>query len=105
MPSLFKYFNNPWKQHDPPKTFTITDKVVLIEQTQSLWYSTNGGRGENGMVEYDYNKNKIKQVVEYPQQIKPKWHSCCKFDNRIYIIDGDNGAIYLFNPSQNNLIN
>ena len=88
-----------WKEHTSPETDLIQDKVVLIEETQSLWYSTHSGQGENGMVEYDYNNNELKQIVKYPKNIYLKGHCCCTFDNKIYIIDSKVGKIYLFNPS------
>ena len=38
-------------------------------------------------------------IIKYPQHIKPEMHSCCKHKNVIYIVDGCNGQIILFNPS------
>eukprot|EP01084_Bolivina_argentea_P065099 118683_1 len=50
------------------------------------------------MVEYCTKTNKIIQIVKYPHNIKPDRHSICQYQNNIYIVDGANSQIILFNP-------
>ena len=102
MASLFKRFaagnNDPWKELAAHKTHWIQNQVVLVEETKSLWYSTDGGYGENGMVEFDYTTNKIKQVVKYPQNIKPVDHSCCGIDEKIYMVKEEKLSYSIHQP-------
>eukprot|EP01084_Bolivina_argentea_P209018 356142_1 len=85
-----------WTDHQRPGTTYIEDAFTI---NQSIWYSTYLGSGENGMVEWDIKTEKIINIIKYPQYI-PRYHFCCKYKNKIYIIDGDtNGEIILFDPS------
>eukprot|EP01084_Bolivina_argentea_P065102 118693_1 len=51
------------------------------------------------MVEYCIKTNKIKQIIQYPEDIQPTGHTICAYRNIIYIIDGINGNIISFNIS------
>ena len=92
-----------WLSRETPKCITILENLIMIGD--SLWYSTShksvfpdGNPSENGMVEYDTRTNKIINIAEYPQNIKPLRHCCCQYQQKIYLIDGENGNIILFDP-------
>eukprot|EP01083_Nonionella_stella_P005487 15853_1 len=84
-----------WKELTPGKTGAIQPQIIQMEDC--IWWSTDYDSGEQGMVQYDSKLDKIRSVVTYPQNIKPKGHSCCKYENEIYIVDGVNGQIITFN--------
>eukprot|EP01083_Nonionella_stella_P127752 387015_1 len=88
-------FNSPWKELTPAKTLYIRPQFIQMEDC--IWWSTDHHQGEQGMVQYDIQSDKIISVVKYPQNIKPYNHSCCKYQNEIYIVDGMNGQIISFN--------
>ena len=50
------------------------------------------------MTEYCTKTNKIIQTIPYPNDIKPIRHCCCKYKEKIYIIDGENDEIIEFDP-------
>ena len=50
------------------------------------------------MVEFNCTTNKITNIVEYPEDLITDVHCCCKYNNKIYIIDGEHGEITLFDP-------
>ena len=92
MSSLAKW--NPHESHQNP---SIRQNVISIGQF--IWYSIahkSHSEGENGMVQFCTKKNKIIQIIEYPDNIKPCRHYCCKYNHQIYIIDGEHGEIILF---------
>eukprot|EP01083_Nonionella_stella_P158145 514351_1 len=84
-----------WKELTPGKTQCIRPQFIPMEDC--IWWSTDYNQGEQGMVQYDIQSDKIISVVKYPNNIKPKWHSCCEYKNEIYIVDGENGQIIAFN--------
>eukprot|EP01083_Nonionella_stella_P158144 514350_1 len=84
-----------WKELTPAKTKYVRPQLVQMEDC--IWWSTDYHQGEQGMVQYDIQLDKIISVVKYPNNIKPKWHSCCEYKNEIYIVDGKNGQIIAFN--------
>ena len=92
-------FDNQWKELASHQTPWIRDKIIKIKGTSTFWYSTDYNEGERGMVEYNYKSNTISTIAKYPHHIQPEHHSCCKYKNNIYIIDGVNGEIILFKPS------
>ena len=53
------------------------------------------------MTEYNLRLGKVVNNIEYPENsdIKPCRQICCKHKDKIYIIDGENGKIILFDPS------
>ena len=53
------------------------------------------------MTEYNLQSEKIINNIEYPENsnIKPSRQICCKHNDKIYIIDGENGKIILFDPA------
>eukprot|EP01083_Nonionella_stella_P118333 353256_1 len=88
-----------WKELKAGKTGNIRPQPIQMEDC--IWWSTDYDSGERGMVQYDIQSDKIISVVKYPNNIKPKWHSCCKYKNEIYIVDGQNGQIIAFNTQNN----
>ena len=86
-----------WNSHTAALTHEIREQMIHIGQ--SLWYSTDYERGERGIVEYDTVSDQIKQIIKYPNNIKPRGHSLCESNGNIYIIDGcENEQIISFNP-------
>ena len=69
----------------------------------NIWYSSADkslyDQSENGMVQYNVKADKITQIIQYPQNITPCRQFCCQYNKKIYIIDGENGQIILFDPS------
>ena len=55
-------------------------------------------RSPGGMVQFDTIKNDIVNFVQY-ESIKPWRHCCCKYKDKIYIIDGENAEISTFDPA------
>eukprot|EP01083_Nonionella_stella_P058530 153251_1 len=88
-----------WKELTPGKTGWIRPQLITMEDC--IWWSTNYNSGERGMVQYDIQSDKIISVIKYPNNIKPEYHSCCKYKNEIYIVDGQNGQIIAFNTQNN----
>eukprot|EP01083_Nonionella_stella_P190152 704384_1 len=84
-----------WKELNAGKADGIRQQVIRMED--SIWWSTDYYKGEKGMVQYDIQLDKIISVVKYPKNIQPSYHSCCKYKNEIYIVDGENGQIIAFN--------
>eukprot|EP01083_Nonionella_stella_P273761 928930_1 len=84
-----------WKELTPTKTKWIQPQ--LIQMGDCIWWSTQYDEGEQGMVQYDIQSDKIISVVKYPNNIKPDRHSCCQYKHEIYIVDGMNGQIISFN--------
>eukprot|EP01083_Nonionella_stella_P181423 649899_1 len=84
-----------WKERSAGKTEDIQPQLIPMEDC--IWWSTDYNQGEQGMVQYDIQSDKIISVVKYPNTIKPECHSCCKYKNEIYIVDGENGQIISFN--------
>eukprot|EP01084_Bolivina_argentea_P034901 64649_1 len=87
-----------WNELVAHKTIATYQHIINIGD--SLWYSTSYKYGEKGMVEYYIKTNKIKQIIQYPEDIQPTGHTICAYRNIIYIIDGwINGNIISFNIS------
>ena len=89
-----------WNLHGKPETCNIQNKLVCIDD--SIWYSTLYNHGEKGMVEYDLKiAGGRKEIVKYTDDIVHlQYHSVCKFQNLIYIVDGlKGGGIIEFNPA------
>eukprot|EP01083_Nonionella_stella_P082000 226220_1 len=84
-----------WKELKAGKTGYIRPQPIQMDDC--IWWSTDYDKGEQGMVQYDIKLDKIISVAKYPQNIKPEYHSCCKYKNEIYIVDGENGQIISFN--------
>eukprot|EP01084_Bolivina_argentea_P056980 104187_1 len=84
-----------WNDHPHCQALIIAQ---IANVGDSLWVSTNYDQGEKGMVEYCTKTNKIIQIVKYTHNIQPIDHSVCQHENNIYIIDGVNSQIILFNP-------
>eukprot|EP01083_Nonionella_stella_P162729 534447_1 len=88
-----------WKELKAAKTVDIQPQLIQVEDC--IWWSTDYDSGERGMVQYDIQSDKIILVVKYPNNINPMGHSCCKYKNEIYIVDGNNGQIIAFNTQNN----
>eukprot|EP01083_Nonionella_stella_P092431 258785_1 len=84
-----------WKELKAGKTGCIQPQPIQMDDC--IWWSTEYDEGEQGMVQYDIQSDKIISVVKYPNNIKPPCHSCCQYKNEIYIVDGKNGQIITFN--------
>eukprot|EP01083_Nonionella_stella_P091471 255752_1 len=87
-----------WKELKAGKTRNIRPQPIQMDDC--IWWSTNYDKGERGMVQYDLQSDKIISVVKYTNNIKPEGHSCCKYKNEIYIVDGRNGQIISFNTQK-----
>ena len=72
---------------------------AIIHIGDFIWYSTDYDEGERAMVQYCIKTNTIQDICKYPQDMTPMFHSCCLFNDMIYIIDGQHGEIISFNPS------
>ena len=74
----------------------------LIEIDGSIWYSTSHkthwDQSPGGMSQYQLSTQKIIHTIEYPPNINPQRQVCCKYKDKIYIIDGEHGEIILFDP-------
>ena len=65
----------------------------------SIWYSSAFHKEPKGVTEYCLKSKKILQTIQYPANVKPEYHCCCLYQNKIYIIDTyNNGEIILFDP-------
>eukprot|EP01083_Nonionella_stella_P211970 765913_1 len=84
-----------WKELTPAKTDSVRPQLIQMEDC--FWWSTDYDEGEQAMVQYDIQSDKIISVIKYPNNIKPSCHSCCQYKNEIYIVDGENGQIITFN--------
>ena len=85
-----------WNDLAAHRTMCISGKLIQIGD--SIWYSSHCDWGAKGMVEYCNKTNKMISKVAYPKNIKPEYHSVCGYNNQIYIVDGKNGQIILFDP-------
>ena len=86
---------NVWNELPASKTSKIGQKLMSIGE--SIWFCTDSNYGECGIVEYDIINHKF-NVIKYPQNIE--WisnHSCCTDQHSIYIVDGNNGNLIIFN--------
>ena len=88
-----------WHRHQDIPNIVLREK--LIDIGDSLWYSTAHksvyNKSDNGMVNYSIKTDNI-DVAQYPHSLKPKHHNCCQHKGKIYLIDGVNGEIIIFNP-------
>ena len=50
------------------------------------------------MIEWDIPSEKIVNTIQYPEGMKPARQYCCNYNGNIYLIDGENGEIILFDP-------
>ena len=89
-----------WKKHEHEPGPTIRGRIINIGE--SLWYSsshkTHYEQGENGITEYNLRLQKKIGTTQYPDHITPYRQFCCQHKDNIYIIDGENGEIVLFDP-------
>ena len=86
-----------WKELVPHSTPIIHEKVTEIDNY--IWLSTGQIYGEKGMVPYNHKLNRRGNPVKYPSNITAGNHCCCTYQNKIYIVDGCDMTIKLFNPS------
>ena len=91
-----------WNQESHnPGVFAARRLVVIGD---SIWYSSLPksvyDKAENGMTEYGTNSKQIIQTIPYPSNIKPINHCCCQYRNQIYLIDGIQGEIILFDTKK-----
>ena len=74
-----------------------------MEIDNHLWYSSSHksiyDKSENGMVKYNHHTNEITEIIPYSEDITPCRHFCCHHKDQIYIIDGENEEIILFDPN------
>ena len=56
------------------------------------------------MTEFCTKTNSIINTIQYTPYIQPVRQFCCKYNQKIYIIDGEQGEITLFNPSTKTFI-
>ena len=95
---IILFFYAPWNKLVAHKIPLIQDKLISIKN--HIWYSTSYAYGEEkGMGKYDCQSDKISTIIKYPANIRPHNHTCCKYKNNIYIINGAKSEIILFNPS------
>ena len=89
-----------WRRHLNNPGQTVRYKMVTIGD--SIWYSSSHKShwkdSEGGITEFDTKTMKVVQTIEYPNNIDitPEHHVCCKYNDKIYIIDGEYGCIILF---------
>eukprot|EP01084_Bolivina_argentea_P288353 494890_1 len=87
-----------WNELQASSTCCIRPNIIC--NGTSIWLSTDYDEGERGMIEYDTKSHRIISVTKYPKDIQPDIHSLCLYNNLIYIIDGEHGKIYTFDPVQ-----
>ena len=94
--------NKQWTKRQTHQSLALRQSLIIMNDN-NLWYSSAHksiyNQSENGMTEYDINSDKILQTIQYPLNIKPCRQFCVKYKQQIYIIDGENGEIILFNPT------
>lgn len=75
---------------------------TIANQDDSIWLSalhkSEFDQSENGMIQYSHKMDKVINIIEYPTNMKLECHCVCISRNKIYIIDGENGHITLFDP-------
>ena len=92
--SWFKHSNHEWGLRRHHKTWRIRNHPINIDDKYIL-YSTDFNVGEDGIVMYDIIRDKF-DIIKYPMDIKPEYHSYCRYkDDYIYMINGD-GSITVF---------
>ena len=66
----------------------------------TIWYSAAAkslyDKSEGGMMEYSIKQDKLLDIIEYTDNMGPCRQCVCNHKNQIFIIDGENGEILLF---------
>eukprot|EP01083_Nonionella_stella_P211971 765914_1 len=57
-----------WKELTPAKTDSVRPQLIQMEDC--FWWSTDYDEGEQAMVQYDIQSDKIISVIKYPNNIK-----------------------------------
>ena len=98
---ISRFYGPLWNKYDHKPSRCIRRALICIENI--MWLSSTHissiSTSENGMIQYDCTTNKVTEITKYPDDVIPKGHVCCKYDDKIYIIDGVNGEITSFDPS------
>ena len=93
---MFSFFNTQnitnWKKNEAQFSHDLREKPIIIGNDY-IWLSDN-----KAMIEYNLKKDKIQHITKYTYNIKPSIHCCSEYNGKIYIIDGINGEIILFDP-------
>ena len=85
------------------KSPTVREKLAMVGS--SIWLSTASKmlatdvESENGFAEYCRKTNKMINIIEYPDEYEPIRFVCCQYKHEIYLIDGENGYILLFDTT------
>ena len=86
-----------WTVFGDLQTCCVQPNLVRIKS--SVWISTYYDKGEEGLIEFDTRSNQIINIIKYPRALKCAGHSLCAHKEIIYIIDGQNGEIWSFDPT------
>ena len=100
---LLPNLSTQWNYHDGNPGPTVRNHALTINDC--IYYSSSHKShfpdGENGITEYNISMNKITNRTHYPEDkdsITPCRQVCCKYNDQIYIIDGEHGEISVFDP-------
>ena len=90
-----------WKQHVDGGSFAPQERLMKIGDSIycSAAHKDLFNKSESGIIEFCTNLDKIINITEYPDDIKPTMQCCVSYKNDIYIIDGENWEIISFDTS------
>ena len=95
-----KQRKSPWNAHTTTVSNGLREKLFL-DGKDSLWLSVIHKKGsdtsENGMIHYNHKSDEIINIIEYPSTIEPFNHCCVPYQQRIYIVEGQDREIIAFN--------
>ena len=112
IPLIILIYNIQWNERHPTKSLLAREKLSFVDggNGPTIWYSASDKSlydgSEGGMVEYSIHKDKILNIIEYPDHIKPCRQCVCyhKNTNQFFIIDGENGTITIFDATSRKFI-
>ena len=94
------FYGHLWRTYDHKPGDQLRNSLIYLDN--SIWCSTvhksSKSNSKNGIVQFDCNSNQVTNIIEYPETLIPKGHTCCQYNDKIYLIDGVNGKITEFDP-------
>ena len=90
-----------WEQRQTKFSMVLL-KDLIETQKDTIWLSAAHKsayhKSENGMIQYNHKSDRIMNIIQYPDNIKPVRQYCVEYNKKIYIIDGENKHIIEFDP-------
>ena len=81
------FIHKQWNHHTTITSLTILERMIVTDRS-TIWYSSAhkilDEQSENGMTQYDVDKDKIIQTIQYPENMKPCRQICCDYNQKIY---------------------